>query len=371
MSSVVLSPKTVVIGTDALRKSSKYIIDYGKKAFIVTDEKTAKTKAMRDLKCFLNDCDIGYFEYAGIRGEVDDSQISQGRKLYDYAKCDFVIGAGGGSVMDGAKGIAIPADNPLAFYKNKEVPGNTAKIVAMLSVPLGGTEINRFALIGDSMTETKMMLKGDGLIPELVVINPHYSVTAPLEIVIESAMETLVLAIESFLSTKSNDISNIYAIQAIRKVFEYLPKAIDDFNDLECREQLAAAAYHAGMATNNTSAGLISSMAVQLGSVCNLPKSKANVLVMLPCLEYLARELKDEFRLLAGSIKKRNFIDELRQLFDSCSLTGYNGLNIKEADQESNITRMAYETLMTGGFSNLGVTLSQDILVEIFHDCLI
>ncbi len=370
MAVIFQNPKTSVIGEDALRKSSKYIIDYGKKAFIVTGKHVAKTKVMADLKEFLEGCGITYFVYDGVTGEPTDVIISEGRQLFESCECDFIIGVGGGSPIDSAKAIAIDSKKPLSFYMNKEISGNLPKIVAIPTTAGTGSEATKFTVITDVQTTTKMLLKGDKLIPDLAIVDPAYCISAPRHVTINTALDALTHAIESYLSIKANDFTKMYSLKSIELIFKYLPKVLDDETNLDYRYYLSLASYQAGVAINNASVTLVHGMSRPIGALYHVPHGLSNALLLEECLNYVSLELKRDFKVLGKTVGTRNFMDELHGLIEMCNLPDLKQLGIENDDFESNIEKMASDAMISGSPSNSKAEISKEALKQIYLEFL-
>ena len=367
MAIVFQSPKVSVVGNDALRMSAKYLVDYGKKAFIVTGKNVAKTQIMVELKDILDECQIGYFIFDGVVGEPTDEIIAQGRKLYELSDCDFIIGLGGGSPIDSAKAIAIPDEYPLSFYMNKEISGTLPKIVAIPTTAGTGSEATKFTVITDVQTTTKMLLKGDKLIPELAVVDPKYCISAPISVTVNTALDALTHAIESFLSVKANEITEMFSLKAIEWIFKYLPKVLEDEQNIDYRYYMSLASYHAGTAINNASVTLVHGMSRPIGALYHVPHGLSNALLLEECLDYLSHDLENEFAVLAKTIGAKDFMVELHKLIVLCNLPDLKQLGIDKEDFKSKLDKMASDAMASGSPGNSKAVMSKEILISIYQ----
>lgn len=370
MAIIFQNPKVSVVGEDALRKSSKYIVDYGKKAFIVTGKHVVKTQVMTELKSVLERCQIDYFIFDGVVGEPTDEVIAKGKKLYENSHCDFIIGIGGGSPIDSAKAIAIPNGHPLSFYMNKEITGDIPKIVAIPTTAGTGSEATRFTVITDVETTTKMLLKGDKLIPDLAVVDPKYCLSAPLDVTVNTALDALTHAIESYLSVKANEITEMFSLKAIEWIFEYLPKVLEDEGNVDYRYYLSLASYHAGTAINNASVTLVHGMSRPLGAMYHIPHGLSNALLLEDCLDYLSKELKSEFKVLAKTVGGSDFMSELHRLIELCDLPSIRDLGIDKDDFLTKLDKMASDAMASGSPGNSKADIKKETLINIYREFL-
>lgn len=367
MAIIFQNPRTSVIGEDALKNSAKYMIEYGKKAFIVTGKHVAKTSILTELTDFLSECDIEYFIFDGISGEPTDIMITEGRKLFESCECDFIIGVGGGSPIDSAKAIAIPSGESLSFYMGKEIAGDIAKVVAIPTTAGTGSEATKFTIITDVNSQVKMLLKGDALIPDLAIIDPKYCVSAPRSVTINTALDALTHAIESYLSIKANDMTNMFALKAIALIFEYLPKVLEDEANLEYRSKLSLASYQAGIAINNASVTLVHGMSRPIGALFHVPHGLSNAMLLEECLNYVALELKKDFKTLGKTIGSRDFMGDLHELIELCELPTLEEQGISQDTFAKSIEKMATDAMISGSPSNSKADVDKEILISIYQ----
>ena len=216
MADVFMAPGRIVSGVDALGGAADAIRELGEKALIVTDGMMRKLGNLDRLTNMLEASGIRYAVEDGINGEPDDGMILHGLSVYQKENCDFLIALGGGSPIDSMKAIAMLAvcGGRPADYMGKTV---TRKLCPMAAVPTTagtGSEATQFTIITDRATQVKMLLKGPSLMPDLAVIDPAFTVTAPKGVTAATGVDALTHAIEAYTSRKAQPLSDTFALSA-------------------------------------------------------------------------------------------------------------------------------------------------------------
>jgi alcohol dehydrogenase class IV len=131
-----------------------------------------------------------------------------------------------------------------------------------------------------------MLLKGDALLPELAVIDYTLTLTAPPSVTAATGMDALTHAVESYTSRKANAFTDALALDAARRIFKALPVAYRDGGNAKAREELAVAAYEAGICINNASVTLVHGMSRPIGALFHVPHGISNAMLIKNCLQY-------------------------------------------------------------------------------------
>ena len=303
-------PMLSFIGENSLKNS---IIEVKKrkfkKALIVTDEMLVKVKLTEELTKELEKNEIEYSIYDKTKPNPTITNVNDGIIIYEKEKCDFIISFGGGSPHDCAKGIALILANggEIKDYEGldkSEYP--QVPLVAINTTAGTASEITRFSIITDEKRLIKMAIVDKHVTPIIAVNDPKLMTGMPKSLTAATGMDALTHAIEAYVSTAANPITDACAEKAIVLIKENLLKAVNDGNDLEARGNMAFAEYLAGMAFNNASLGYVHAMAHQLGGFYNLPHGVCNAL-LLPYVEEFnikaaAPRLKKIAELMGGEV---------------------------------------------------------------------
>lgn len=233
MSYQVLMPNKTFIGAGAIEQAKDSLKSLGSNALIISGKIVEKSGIVKKLTDVLEAADIQYTVFTDIKGEPDDRMVAEAKKAFDENKCDMVIGIGGGSPLDSAKAVSAASGY---------VP------IALIPTTAGsGSEATKFYVVTETATDTKKLITDEAIIPKLAIIDPALSVTAPKSITAATGMDALTHAVEAYTSKKATPYTDIFALSAIKRIFEYLPRAYEDGTDLKAREEMAFAAYEAGV----------------------------------------------------------------------------------------------------------------------------
>jgi alcohol dehydrogenase len=211
--------------------------------------------------------------------------------------------------MDAAKGIALGAVNPQrgrALDYRSEFASTGLPIVAVPTTAGTGAETNAFGVITDEATNRKFYVGHASTMPVAAVLDPELTVGLPAGATAATGMDALTHAIESYLSVRANPWSAGLALQVVRMVSAYLPRAWADGSDLEARGQMLLAAHMAGLAMATTGLGACHAIGHALGGRFDVPHGVALTLVLPQVLSFSLPVRKDRlvdlsFALGAGS----------------------------------------------------------------------
>ncbi|MCE1781753.1 iron-containing alcohol dehydrogenase, partial [Enterobacter hormaechei] len=171
-----------------------------------------------------------------------------------------VISLGGGSPHDCAKGIALVAANG-GDIRDYEGVDRSAKpqlpLIAINTTAGTASEMTRFCIITDIERHIKMAIVDKNVTPILSVNDPVFMAGMPKGLTAATGMDALTHAIEAYVSTAANPITDACALKAVTMISHYLRRAVADGNDMEARENMAYAQFLAGMAFNNASLGYV------------------------------------------------------------------------------------------------------------------
>ncbi|UMZ13486.1 L-threonine dehydrogenase [Pseudomonas sp. MPFS] len=285
MSSTFFIPAVNIMGIDCLDEAMSAIRNYGfGKALIVTDAGLANAgvAGMIAEKLAMQDIDSVIFD--GAKPNPSIANVEQGLALLRESQCDCVVSLGGGSPHDCAKGIALCATNggQISDYEGVDRSAKPQLPLIAINTTAGtASEMTRFCIITDESRHVKMAIVDRNVTPLLSVNDPALMVAMPKGLTAATGMDALTHAVEAYVSTAANPITDACALKAISMISHNLRQAVHDGGDLVARENMAYAQFLAGMAFNNASLGFVHAMAHQLGGFYDLPHGVCNA-VLLP-----------------------------------------------------------------------------------------
>lgn len=276
-----------------------------KRAFIVTD------KPLFDLGM----CDrvVTVLEEMGVQPEIfydvepDPclSTVMRGLDRMNQFKPDVIIALGGGSPMDAAKVMWLMYEQPDTDFDGLAMRfmdirkrvyelsplGQKALLVAIPTTSGTGSEVTPFAVVTDDRTGIKYPLADYALTPHMAIVDPELVLDLPKKLTAYGGLDALTHAIEAYVSVLASDYTNGLALEAIRLLFKYLPRAYHQGReDLKAREKVHYASTIAGMAFANAFLGVCHSMAHKLGSTFHVPHGLANALLISHVIRYNATD---------------------------------------------------------------------------------
>jgi alcohol dehydrogenase len=285
MSSTFFIPSVNILGTGCLDEAMDVIGKYGfRKALIVTDVGLAKAGVAKMIAEKLAMQDIDSVIFDGAKPNPNTANVELGLGLLKESRCDFVVSLGGGSPHDCAKGIALCATNGGQIRDYEGVDQSSKPQLPLIAInTTAGTasEMTRFCIITDESRHVKMAIVDRNVTPLLSVNDPALMVAMPQGLTAATGMDALTHAIEAYVSTAANPITDACALKAITLISNNLRLAVRNGEDMAARENMAYAQFLAGMAFNNASLGYVHAMAHQLGGFYDLPHGVCNA-VLLP-----------------------------------------------------------------------------------------
>ncbi|MCR5311853.1 MAG: iron-containing alcohol dehydrogenase [Lachnospiraceae bacterium] len=379
MSNSFIMPKQIVSGSDALNQAKSLFNKLGRKALVVTDESMIKLGNLSHVESALKDCSLEYAVFSGITGEPTDKMIEEGLKVYKSENCDFLIALGGGSPIDSMKAIGAIVGNggKITDYLGKVIEKETPPMVAVPTTAGTGSEATQFTIITDTERDIKMLLKGAVLMPDLAVIDPRFTLTAPKKITASTGLDALCHASEAFTSRKAQPLSDVFAISAVKRIFKYLPIAYTDGSNVKAREEMSLAALEAGIAFNNSSVTIIHGMSRPIGALFHVPHGVSNAMLIEKCFGYVLDGAYDRFGRLGREIgvateadsdeqAAKKFLKATVDLVKLCEIPSIEGYGIDKEKFKSVIDKMSEDAVFSGSPANTAKEIGIEDVKKIY-----
>ncbi|SFT92766.1 alcohol dehydrogenase [Kosakonia arachidis] len=258
-----------------------------KKILIVTDAFLAKNGMADNVAKIYREAGIDVHIFGGAEPNPTDKNVAAGIESYREHECNGIVSLGGGSSHDCAKGIGLVAANGGNIRDYEGVDKSSNDMIPLMAInTTAGTasEITRFCIITDTERKVKMAIVDWRVTPQISINDPVLMVGMPPSLTAATGMDALTHAIEAYVSTMANPLTDAAALQAIKMITQYLPKAVANGEYMTARDNMAYAQYLAGIAFNNASLGYVHAMAHQLGGFYNLPHGVCNA-ILLPYVE--------------------------------------------------------------------------------------
>ncbi len=255
----------------------------GSRALIVTDGMMKQLGLADKVANVLAQNYITSNIFSEILPDPDLKMIVAGMKALADCNPDIVIAIGGGSVIDTTKGILY------SFWKMQEannMPFEKPNFIAIPTTSGTGSEVTAFSVI--RMGDGKIALVDDWMIPDVAILDPEFVKSVPAKITADTGMDVLCHALEAYVSTNSNDMTDAMSEKVVKLVFENLYTAYKDGANETARAKMHNASCMAGIAFTNASLGITHSLAHAIGGVFHIPHGRANALLMSNVIAYNA-----------------------------------------------------------------------------------
>ncbi len=286
----------VVFGQDALSHLAEL---KGKSAFIVTDRNIVKLGLVDKVKEQLHQAGIEAAVFDEVEPDPSLQTVRKGVAVMNQYGPDLVVAVGGGSVMDAAKAMRVQYERP--DIKPEEINpfisdlglGAKCKLVCVATTSGTGAEATFAVVLTDTTDQRKLSLINREIVPDIAIVDPEMARAMPPQITANTGMDALTHAVEGFTCTWKNDFTDGLCVKAIQTVFQYLPRAVKDGNDMEAREKMHNAGCIAGIGFINALSSMAHAAGHSLGALFHVPHGRAVGLFLPYSIEFIG-DVRDE-----------------------------------------------------------------------------
>jgi 1,3-propanediol dehydrogenase len=380
MANLFSIPQYIFSGENALQMSGQHIKSYGKKALVVTDDMMVKLGNVQKLTDTLDEIGVSYVIYSGINSEPTHSMIDEGVEIYTKEKCEFLIGIGGGSPMDSMKAIGAVVTNggSICDYMGKVIEHSLPPTIAIPTTAGTGSEATKVSIITNTNTNVKMLLNDPKLMANIAIVDPIFTVTAPPAVTAATGVDALTHAIEAYTSLKAFSMSDIYAVSAIKRIFDNIYEVYSNGSNLQARREMAIASLEAGIAFSNASVTIVHGMSRPIGAMFHVPHGLSNAMLLKVCLPYIKPGATARLNHLAkeiGVYRQGMTADEGADAFVVATIALLRTLNI-QTPAEFGISRdeffqvipkMSSDALASGSPGNTRRVPNQEEIEELYR----
>lgn len=217
---------------------------------------------------------------------------------------DFIVALGGGSVLDGAKALALLSTNggQCRDYLDREPGVAPLPLVAIPTTAGTGSEVTPYAVLVDPVRHRKSTLKSPTLFPRLALLDPALTRSLPREITLATGLDALSQAMEGMVSRNSTPAGDLLAVGVCQSIFQWLPAALDDPDNGEAREQLLHAAMLSGVVIAQSGTTLVHGMGYYLTLEHGIAHGIANALLLPPLFLWNGLHQPEKTALLASAL---------------------------------------------------------------------
>jgi len=341
----------IVFGDDALEHLNGI---EGKRALVITDHNVVKLGFVERVGKELAKAGLEYHVFDEVEPDPSVQTIKRGAQVALDYQPDWLIGIGGGSVMDAAKAIRVlyarPDVEPNAINPSEILNlRQKAQLVAIPTTSGTGAEVTWMIVVTDVESQRKTGVASRETMADVAILDTSLVMGLPPRITADTGMDALTHAIEGYTSNWRSDFTDAPALIAIKRIFEYLPRAYNNGSDIEARRHMMYGATLASMSFGNAMAGLAHSMGHALGGLFHTPHGRAVGLFLPYTMEYLSEAAANLYSDIARFIgisgdsdleATRALVAQVRQLSKS--------LNQPLSVHEAGIEKTAYDKALPG-----------------------
>ena len=270
-------PAVNLVGRGCLAQLKDEIGTLGcKKALVVSDKFLTENGVVEKVTKVLDQVGIEHTLYNDVKQNPSVANVEGGLEVLKKENCDFIVSIGGGSPQDCGKAISVLATNGGKITDYEGVNKSQKKCLPIVAI----------ATTAGTSAE--------------VTIN--YVISKPAGLTAATGMDALTHAMEAVVANGAIDVTDATALYAIKQIFEYLPRAVENGQDIEAREQMCYACFLNGIAFSNAGLGNVHAMAHQLGGLYDLPHGVCNAMLLPIVEEENAKQAPAKFRVMAETI---------------------------------------------------------------------
>lgn len=298
----VLIPTRILFGNGKLDVLGKEVSQLGKRALLVTYPGVSLENWIDRAVSLLTENGVSVVLYRQVESNPDHILINRGGELARAEDCDVVIGLGGGSAMDAAKGIAvISRENPdiWEIYKGAPINHETLPVVAIPTTAGTGSEATFFTVVSHRELKQKEGFARPQFFPRLAIVDPRLTLDLPPHRTAETGLDALSHAIEAYYCKFSTPVVDALAVRAIKLVSENIRKAVYNGEDPVARYNMMLANTLAGMAITQSDSCLAHVIGEAVGGVYNTAHGLSVALCLPATMEYNSSAAMEKFATIA------------------------------------------------------------------------
>jgi alcohol dehydrogenase class IV len=262
-----------------------------KKPLLVTDKGLANLPITRDTLAILDAAGLGSAVFSEVAANPDETHLEAGLAVYRAGGHDGVIAFGGGSGIDLGKMIAFMAGQTRPVWDYEDIgdwwtradADAIAPIIAVPTTAGTGSEVGRASVLTNSITHVKKIIFHPKILPTVVICDPELTVGMPKMITAGTGLDAFAHCLEAYCSPHYHPLSQGIALEGLRLVSDYLPRAYADGGDIEARGQMMSAAAMGAIAFQK-GLGAIHAMSHPIGAIYGTHHGTTNAVVMPPVL---------------------------------------------------------------------------------------
>ncbi|MCG8508935.1 MAG: iron-containing alcohol dehydrogenase [Rhodospirillales bacterium] len=264
-------PTKIQFGPGRVKETGETVKAFGDKCLLVTEKVLVETTGIIErVSASLKEAGIGFAIYDGVVPNPTTESVNGGSEMAKETGANVILGVGGGSSMDTAKAIAVGATHPgtawdYRIFTSNEITDATLPIIVVSTTSGTGSQTTPVSVVTNNAEKCKFALADGLLFPRVGIVDPELMVTLPPHPTASTGFDAFTHAFESYIHKDASIHTDLCALEVLRLVIEYLPRAIKDGSDLEARTHLAWADTLAGSCIANAGVVLPHGIGMAIG----------------------------------------------------------------------------------------------------------
>jgi alcohol dehydrogenase len=274
------------------------------KALLVSDPGLEAAGTVAKVVDGLKGAGVGIEVYAETEPNPTATNVHEAAARYEAAGCEGIVGLGGGSSMDCAKGAGIIVSNggSIGDYRGPDkVPVRVPPLVCVPTTCGTGSEVTTVAVITDPTVDFKLVIVSPNISPDVGLVDPDLVETAPAAVVASTGIDALAHAVESYVNTGSDPLLDALNIAAIRMIGENLRAAVAD-GDPDAIAQVTLASMMAGVAFNMNGNAIVHAASTPVTAHHHVPHGVANGIFLPAGLDVIAPGCRPQLARIAAAL---------------------------------------------------------------------
>ena len=373
-------PSTLVYGRGAALTAGERLRTLGKRVLVITDGHLAEQTSFGHILDALAAAGLHVHIYAGVNSEPDTRHVQEGLEHLRSHGSDCVLAVGGGSPIDAAKAVSIMATNSGSvndYLGHGRVPCPGVPLAAVPTTAGTGSEVTRFTIITDPVTDVKMLIGSPHLMPGVALVDPNMTLDLPRPLIASTGLDALTHAIEAFVSRKAQPFSDVMALSAMGLLERSLLRSWENPADVEARCETMLGALQAGIAFSNASVALVHGMSRPLGAVFHIGHGVSNALLLAAVMEFSLPGNPERYAAVARAFGVPGGgdpmetalagVDRVRRLVALMHVPTCASLGITRDGLDRTAVKMAEDALASGSPDNNPLRASREDIIRLYY----
>lgn len=372
-------PTAIKMGAGRISELAEHCKSLGmKKPLLVTDRGLAPMEITKKALDILEESGLGRGLFADVDPNPNEKNLEVGVKAFKDGGHDGVVAFGGGSGLDLGKCVAFMVGQTRPVWDFEDVGdwwtrANSDDIAPIVAVPTTagtGSEVGRASVITNSVTETKKIIFHPKFLPGVTICDPELTVGMPKHITAGTGMDAFAHCLEAYSSPFYHPMSQGIALEGMRLVKEYLPRAYKDGTDIEARTNMMSAAAMGAVAFQK-GLGAIHSLSHPVGAIYHTHHGTTNAVVMPPVLRFNRPAVEDRLAAAAAYLGISGGFDGFYDFV--LGLREELGIPDKLADlgvKTNRIDEMAVMAVADPSTGGNPVELTVEAATKLFEECI-